>query len=87
MKQAGNFLSKFEKITAPHDALKRAVIGSVRDIVGAVLEKKHITIRSGTAYIESSSVIKNKIRIDRSKILSNLYERIPSAVKSVRDIR
>ena len=87
MKRAGDFLAKFNKLTPPNDALRSAVVKAVSSIVGATITKSAIRIHNGTAFIECSSVLKNKIRIDRRAILDDIHERIPKARESVRDIR
>ena len=87
MKQAGDFLAKFNKLTPPDDAIKRAIISAVQVVVGKVLTKANIKIHNGVAFIEVSSILKNKIRIERRSILDLIYEKIPKARDSVRDIR
>ena len=87
MKLASDFLSRFLKLTPPNDALRRAVSSAVTQVIGAEVPKGAVRIHNGVAFVEVSSVAKNKIRLERRAILDLVYEKLPSAAGLVRDIR
>ncbi|MBU6310740.1 hypothetical protein KGO06_02270 [Patescibacteria group bacterium] len=87
MKSASDFLSKFHKLTPPNDAVRRAVAQAVSAVLGTHIPKERIRVHNGVAFIELSSVARNKLRIERQSVLEVLYERLPSARHTVRDIR
>ncbi len=87
MKKASDFLTKFNKLTPPDDALRRAVMHAVQSVTRVPITKADVRIHNGIAFISVSSVAKNKIRLERRAVLDLLFERMPKAVDSVRDIR
>lgn len=87
MKSAGNFLSKFEKLTPPNDAVRRAVAVAVGKVVGKQITKTQVKIQNQVAFVDVSSIVKNKIRLERKEILELVYESIPKGKDLVRDIR
>ena len=87
MKSAGDFLAKFKSLTPPDDALRSAIARAVSVVCSTTLAKGAIKIQNNIAFIACSSVLKNKIRIDRRAILDDVYERVPKARDMVRDIR
>lgn len=87
MRSAGDFLSKFQKLTPPDDALRRAVASAVTKVLGKEVSKGQVKIQNGVAFIDVSSIAKNKIRLERRAILDLLFEKIPKAADKVRDIR
>ena len=87
MKSAGDFLSKFNNLKPPNDAIRKAVANAVRDAAGVPVATKDVKIAHGVAFIECSSIAKSAIRAKRGPILDELYQMIPKARESVRDIR
>ncbi len=87
MKKINSLLSKFQNITPPDDAVRRAVAKSVFTIAGVKVKREDVTIQRGVAFIKCSSVAKSVIRSSRSAILSELALELPKARDSVRDIR
>ena len=87
MKPAKDFLSRFKNFTPPHDAVKKAIADSILAIADVPLEKKNISISHGVAFIETSSIAKNTIRMHRGKILEYIFLNIPQARTVIRDIR
>ena len=87
MKLVGDFLSRFKNLTPPNDSIKTALIESVRENIGVSISKNAVRLAQNTAFISSSSIIKNTIQINRGKILESLYEKTPKAKDFVRDIR
>ena len=87
MKLAGDFLSKFNKLAPPNDALRRAVVDIVHMICDIPLTKVQVGIRNAIAFVDVSNVIKNKIRMHRREILDAVHEKIPKSRELLRDIR
>lgn len=87
MRKAGDFLSRFQKLTPPNDAIRRTVAYALHSVIGAKISTTVISVRNGVAYVEVPSILKSKIRISRKDILDLLYEKLPQAKSSVRDIR
>lgn len=87
MKLASSFFSKFLNLTPPNDALRRAVASATSAVLGTQIEKGQVTVKDGVAFINVSSVAKNKIRIERRAILDLVYERMPQAEGLLRDLR
>lgn len=87
MKKVNSFLDKFQKLTPPNDAVRRAVASAVSSVLGTPVQKGQVTVANGVAFIDVSSVAKHKLRLERRAILDLLYERVPKARDSVRDVR
>lgn len=87
MKQAGDFLSRFQKLTPPNDALRRAVSKAASELLHSPIAKDKVRIQNRVAYIDVSSVQKHKLRIEREELLSLIYETLPKARDLVRDVR
>ncbi len=87
MKLVGDFLSRFQGLTPPHDSLRRAVAETLRETVGISVGSEKISIKNGVAFVAVSSVAKNTIQLNRGKILSALFEHMPRARELLRDIR
>ena len=86
MKRANDFLKKFQSLTPPHDALKKAIVNAAR-VYGVNLSKGQVKMHNATAYIEAPSIIKNKIRIHRGDILRHIHTELPKSSFLIRDIR
>lgn len=87
MKQIHGFLEKFLKLTPPNDAIRLAVAHAASRVLGVPVGKEKVQVKNGTAFIEVSSIAKNKLRIERSSFFEVLYERMPKARELVRDLR
>lgn len=87
MKSAGSFLSRFEKLTPPNDALRRAVAKAATTILGKTVTKEQVRIQNRVAFIEISSVERSKLRLERQELLDLMCESLPKARDMVRDIR
>lgn len=87
MKSAGSFLSRFEKLTPPNDALRRAVAKAASTILGKTVTKEQVRIQNRVAFIETTSVAKNKLRLERQELFDLMCESLPKARDLVRDIR
>jgi hypothetical protein len=87
MKLAKDFLSKFQNLTPPDDAVRKAVAETIRSVVGAPIARADVTIRNGIAFVQCSSVAKSAIRVQRGKVLEELYREMPKARELVRDVR
>lgn len=87
MKKLTSFLDKFHTLTPPNDALRRAVAKAASLTLGTTVEKQQVVVRNGVAFIDVSSVAKNKLRIERGVLLEYLYDHMPKARQLVRDVR
>ncbi len=87
MKQAGAFLARFQKLTPPNDAIRRAVAEVVKSVAGVPITRDQVRVVRGTAFITCSSVAKNAIRRVRAEIFEELEKKLPKARNEVRDIR
>ncbi len=87
MKKINSLLSRFQNITPPNDAIRRAVAKAVSDIAGVKIKREDVTLQRGIAFIKCSSIAKSVIRSSRSAILSEIVRELPSARDAVRDLR
>lgn len=87
MKSASDFLSKFQKLTPPNDALRRAVSRAASEILGTPVAKDKVRVQNSVAYLDVSSVAKHKLRTERRALLDLIYEQLPKARDLVRDVR
>lgn len=87
MKLVGDFLSRFQNLTPPDEAVRETLARVVRATAGIPISKKEVTISRSTAFIECSSVAKSLLRVHRGEILKELYAELPKSREVVRDIR
>ena len=87
MKLAKDFLSRFQSLTPPDEAVRSAVAKTIHAIAGVPLTKKEVTLANGIAFIDCSSVAKSAIKVHRGQILEDLFNALPKAREVVRDIR
>ncbi len=87
MKLLGGFLSRFQNLTPPNDAVKKAIIEVIKDVAGVPLKKEQVTISNDIVFLQCSSIAKSTIRVQRGQIFAELRERLPKADTLVRDIR
>lgn len=87
MKSAGDFLSRFQKLTPPNDALRRAVARAASAVLGTPVSKEKVRMQNHVAFIDLSSVAKHKLRIERTALLNLIYDELPKARDLVRDVR
>ena len=87
MKLASDFLSKFQSLTPPDEAVRSAIAKIVHAVAGVPATKKDVTLSRGTAFIECSSIAKSAIRVHRGEILAELFIELPKARDIIRDIR
>jgi len=87
MKLVGDFLSRFQSLKPPDDSVKTAIVSALKESLDITCSKNNISISHGVAYIKLSSVAKNVIQVNRSRVLGNLFEKLPRAKEIVRDIR
>lgn len=87
MKKIGNLLSRFQNMTPPDDAVRRAVAKAVVDVAGVKIKREDVTLQRGVAFIKCSSVAKSVIRSRRAAILAEVAAGLPKARDQVRDIR
>lgn len=87
MKLVGDFLERFNKLSPPNDSLKSELVKSLKETLDIYCSKEKISIQNGVAFVRVSSVVKNTIQINRNIVLRNLFERVPRAKDTIRDIR
>lgn len=87
MKLVGDFLKRFQSLEPPHDSVKGVVAEVVSRVTGNTISKKSVRVQHGTAFVSGSSIFKNVIRTKRGEILEQLYETLPRARESIRDVR
>lgn len=87
MKQLGNFLDKFQKLTPPNDAVRAAVAHAASSVLGTPVGKDKVRVQNGVAHLTLSSVARNKLRVARQSFFALLYEKMPRARELVRDVR
>lgn len=87
MKSIGDFLARFNALTPPDDAVKKAVAGAVSEALKVPVSPRAVQVAHGVAFISGSSVMKSAIAVQRGTILATLYEALPKARETVRDVR
>lgn len=87
MKLVGDFLSRFQNLTPPDDALRRAVAAAVFTVARVPAKKSDVSIANGVAFVRTSSVAKSAIRIKRGAILEEVFQEFPKARATIRDVR
>ncbi|MES2134728.1 MAG: hypothetical protein V4449_00605 [Patescibacteria group bacterium] len=87
MKLVNDFLARFQNLTPPDDAIRRAVASSVSFIAKVPVKKEDISISNNVAFVKCSSIAKSAIQVARGAILAELFQEIPKARNIVRDIR
>lgn len=87
MKNISAFFDRFARLTPPNESVRVAVALAAREVTGARIEKKDVSIVRGVAHISTASVVKNTIALHRAQILERVYEEVPKARNTVRDIR
>jgi hypothetical protein len=87
MRSAKDFLTKFNNLTPPNDAVRRVVAEAVKSIAGVPVAKTDVTLSRGIAFVSCSSIAKSAIRAARASILDEIYNHMPKARETVRDIR
>jgi len=74
-------------LTPPNDAVKGAIAEAATQILNTPISKKSVRIQNNTAFITGSSIMKNSLQVNRGQILQRLYENLPKARDSIRDVR
>jgi hypothetical protein len=87
MKQAGSFLARFNNLTPPDDAVRRAVADAIKNIAGVPVTRSQVKVTRGIAYVTCSSVAKNTIRRFKVEIFAEVSKLIPKARQHLHDIR
>lgn len=87
MKLIGDLLARFQNLTPPHGAVRKALTHAISDIAGMSVPVEHISIQHRIAFIKTSSIAKNVIRLRRGEILARVFEELPKAHEVLRDIK
>lgn len=67
-----SFLEKFKSIGLSETLLKENLIETIGSMAGVVVTRKDITLKNGTAFIQTTAVAKNRIFIKKSAILAKI---------------
>ncbi len=87
MKRVSDFFERFKNLTPPTGALKKAIVHALTDVAHYTTTPDKISIQHDIAFIHTSSIIKQQIRIHRSQILDYIFREIPKARETLRDVR
>lgn len=87
MKNISNFLARFSSLTPPDGAVKREVAAAIEGALRVPVSPRAIQIARGVAFVSGSSIMKSAISVKRGAILAALYDALPKARESVRDVR
>lgn len=87
MKHAASFLDRFQNLTPPNDAVRKAVAEAIRTIAGVPITREQVKVVRDVAFITCSSIARSAIRRSRGHILEELAKQLPKANELVRDIR
>jgi hypothetical protein len=87
MKHAASFLDRFQNLTPPNDAVRKAVAEAIRAIAGVPITREQVKVVRDVAFITCSSIARSAIRRSRANILEELAKKLPKANELVRDIR
>lgn len=87
MKHAASFLDRFQNLTPPNDAVRKAVAEAIRNIAGVPITREQVKVVRDVAFITCSSIARSAIRRSRAHILEELAKQLPKANELVRDIR
>ncbi len=87
MKLVSDFLARFQNLTPPDDALRRATAAAISFAAKVPIKKEDISISNNVAFVRCSSIAKSAIQIARGAILAELFQEMPKARNAVRDIR
>jgi len=79
------FLNKFKGLKPPNDEIKINIIKIIKDDLNINLERKDISVRNKTIYINTKPIIKNEIFINKYKLIETLRDKLGNTM--VKDIR
>ena len=77
MKAFGNvdkFLERFQNMALPNEAIRKGLLGIIKDETGINVDFKDISVRNNVAYIKCGSVTKSEIFLNKKNILTKLEE-------------
>ena len=74
------YLGKFKKNLNSNTTNTEIIIEIVKQITGIILKKEKIEIKDGVLYIKDSPLIKNKIFINKNKLIKSLSENIEQKI-------
>lgn len=66
------YLDKFKNLRPADDELKELLQQIIKDLTGASLAKKDITIQKWTVFIKAPAALKSELYINQEKILGRL---------------
>jgi len=86
-KDISSFLSRFERLTPPERSIKKAFQDIAKEVLGVTVHEKEMSIRGGVLYINTNSVLKSEIVINKARILRDLSEKLSNSKRLIIDIR
>lgn len=84
IKKINNYLKKFSLLTPPNNIIKNKVVEIIKEKIGVDVPKNKIEVKNKKIYINTSTIIKNEIFIQKNSILKELQINIKN--KKIEDI-
>lgn len=78
-------LDKYKNIVPTERIIREAVEKAIKETINIELERKDISYTKGVVYVNTSTLVKNKVYLNKEKILYNLRENLGK--KAPKDIR
>ena len=72
-----HYLKKFEKFLPYEVQVRNAVIQSIQDVLGIVLERSQVKVSRGFVFINGPAPLKTEINLKQASILARVKEIIP----------
>ncbi len=73
-KHIGSFFERFKRLAVPDGATRDAVSAALKSVLGADVDRSHITMRGGIAHLSVSSVLKAEVQMKQQELLLRIRE-------------
>ena len=83
MKTIDNLLTRFKKIKAPNESVRKAFKKIVFEKYGMEIPYSKIKIQNGIIFFSAPSVLKNEILLDKKEILNKLNRQFQENLKNI----
>jgi hypothetical protein len=70
MKPLHDLFAKYKRMEPKDRALKRAVVGALKEVLGRELDPKSISENRGTVFIKGPAPLRQEIQLKHAKILA-----------------
>lgn len=67
-----SFFERLKSLTAPHGAVRNALVEALRAVLGVEVNQSHIRIAGDIAFLNTSSVIKAEARLKEPELLAHV---------------